>query len=116
MEKYDYLMVCLLALAMVMPVSAATILHYDFEDGIAGAPMNNFPVTQENGTVGTADLSGNGYHMHAWDDYWGPLFSAEGDTPTGAGLSSVHEGHNDGYTLAEGIRACRLSSIILPAG
>jgi len=43
--------------------------------------------------------------MHAWDDYWGPLFSSEGDTPTGTGLSSVHEGHRDGYTLADGIRA-----------
>ncbi|MHC4206070.1 MAG: LamG-like jellyroll fold domain-containing protein [Planctomycetota bacterium] len=83
----------------------ATVLHYDFEDGTAGMPMNDFPVTQENGTVGTADLSGNGYHMHAWDDYWGPLFSAEGDTPSGTGLSSVHDTHRDGYTLADGIRA-----------
>ncbi|MHC4206071.1 MAG: LamG-like jellyroll fold domain-containing protein [Planctomycetota bacterium] len=82
----------------------ATILHYDFEDGTPGVPMNDFPVTQQNGTVGTADLSGNDYHMHAWDDYWGPLFSDEGDTPTGTGLSSVHQSHNDGYTLADGIR------------
>jgi len=82
----------------------ATILHYDFEDGTAGTPMNDFPVTQINGTVGTADLSGNGYDMYAWDDYWGPWFSAEGDTPTGTGLSSVHQSHNDGYTLADGIR------------
>ena len=83
----------------------ATILHYDFEDGTPGVPMNDFPVTQINGTVGTADLSGNGYDMFAWDDYWGPWFSAEGDTPTGAGLSSIHDSHNDGYTLADGIRA-----------
>jgi hypothetical protein len=83
----------------------ATILHYDFEDGTPGVPMNDFPVTQQNGTVGTADLSGNGYHMHAWDDYWGPLFSDEGDTPTGTGLSSFHDSHRDGYTLADGIRA-----------
>jgi len=82
----------------------ATVLHYTFEDGTAGMPMNNYPVTQQNGTVGTADLSGNGYHMHAWDDYWGPMFSAEGDTPTGTGLSSVHDSHRDGYTLADGIR------------
>jgi hypothetical protein len=82
----------------------ATILHYDFEDGTPGVPMNDFPVTQINGTVGTADLSGNGYDMYAWDDYWGPWFSAEGDTPTGTGLSSVHQSHNDGYTLADGIR------------
>jgi hypothetical protein len=83
----------------------ATILHYDFEDGTPGVPMNDFPVTQQNGTVGTADLSGNGYDMYAWDDYWGPWFSTEGDTPTGTGLSSVHQSHNDGYTLADSIRA-----------
>ena len=83
----------------------ATVLHYDFEDGAADMPMNDFPVTNQNGAVGTADLSGNGYDMHAWDDYWGPLFSAEGDTPTGAGLSSLHDTHRDGYTLADGIRA-----------
>ncbi len=82
-----------------------TILQYDFEDGTADMPMNNFPVTQINGTVGTVDISGNGYDMHSWDDYWGPAFSAEGDTPTGMGLSSMHDGHRDGYTLADGIRA-----------
>ncbi|MBE0536647.1 MAG: PEP-CTERM sorting domain-containing protein [Phycisphaerae bacterium] len=83
----------------------ATILHYDFEDGTPETPMNNYPVTQQNGMPGTADLSGNGYAMHAWDDYWGPMFSASGQTPTGAGLSSMHDGHRDGYTLADGIRA-----------
>jgi hypothetical protein len=95
----------LVAVMLVSSVTfGTTVLHYDFEDGTAGMPMNDFPVTQVNGTVGTADLSGNGYHMHAWDDYWGPLFSAEGDTPTGTGLSSVHDSHRDGYTLADGIR------------
>ena len=96
-------------LVVVMLVSnvtfGATVLHYDFEDGTANTPMNDFPVTQQNGTVGTADLSGNGYDMLAWDDYWGPMFSAEGDTPTGTGLSSVHDGHRDGYAPAEGIVA-----------
>lgn len=91
--------------ALVSSVAfGTTILHYDFEDGTPGVPMNDFPVTQQNGTVGTADLSGNGYDMYAWDDYWGPWFSAKGDTPTGTGLSSVHQSHNDGYTLADGIR------------
>ena len=82
----------------------ATVLHYDFEDGTADTPMNDFPVTGVNGTVGTVDLSGNGYDMHAWDDYWGPLFSSAGDTPSGDGLSFYAPGHGDGYTLAEGIR------------
>jgi len=105
MQRLTYPIAPLLALILSVAVPAATILHYDFEDGTPETPMNNFPVTQQNGTVGTVDLSGNGYHMHAWDDYWGPWFSAAGDTPTGTGLSSVHEGHNDGYTLADGIRA-----------
>jgi hypothetical protein len=86
-------------------VYGATVLHYDFEDGTPDTPMNNYPVTQQNGTVGTVDLSGNGYDMHAWDDYWGPMFSSAGDTPSGVGLSSFHDGHRDGYTLADGIRA-----------
>ena len=85
--------------------SAGTVLHYDFEDGTPEAPMNDFPVTQQNGTVGTVDLSGNGYDMLAWDDYWGPMFSAEGDTPTGVGLSSFHDGHRDGYAPQEGLVA-----------
>ncbi|MGD8501090.1 MAG: PEP-CTERM sorting domain-containing protein [Phycisphaerales bacterium] len=83
----------------------ATVLHYDFEDGTPNTPMNDYPVTQQNGVVGTVDLSGNGYDMLAWDDYWGPMFSSEGDTPTGAGLSSFHDGHRDGYAPADGIRA-----------
>jgi hypothetical protein len=82
-----------------------TVLHYDFEDGTPNTPMNDYPVTQQNGVVGTVDLSGNGYDMLAWDDYWGPMFSSEGDTPAGAGLSSFHDGHRDGYAPADGIRA-----------
>jgi len=105
MERLGYLMVCLLALVVVMPVSAATILHYDFEDGAPGAVMNDFPVTGQTALVGSVDLSGNSYDMYAWDDWYGPMFSEEGDTPTGIGLSSVHDGHRDGYTLADGIRA-----------
>jgi hypothetical protein len=96
---------CLMAIAAVCAAaSGTTILHYNFEDGTPEAPMNNYPETQQNGTVGTADLSGNGYHMHAWDDYWGPMFSQLRQTPTGVGLSSMHDGHRDGYTLADGIR------------
>mgnify|MGYP001070366773 CR=1 FL=1 len=85
--------------------SGTTILHYDFEDGTPGAPMNDFPVTQQNGTVGTADLSGNGYDMLAWDDDYGPYFSQLGDTPTGVGLSSYHDGNSDGYCPSPGLVA-----------
>lgn len=97
---------CFVLVMLLSGVTAfgATVLHYDFEDGTADTPMNDFPVTGVNGTVGTVDLSGNGYDMHAWDDYWGPLFSSAGDTPSGDGLSFYAPGHGDGYTLAEGIR------------
>ncbi len=99
------LAICLTAfLAICACAQAATVLHYNFEDGTPNTPMNNYPETQQNGAIGTADLSGNGYHMHAWDDYWGPMFSQLRQTPTGVGLSAMHDGHRDGYTLADGIR------------
>ena len=79
---------------------AATVAHWDFEGGIPGASM------AQGGTGGVPavpDLSGNGYTMYAWDDYWGPEWSALGDTPTGVGLSSQHSGHDDGYVFAPGL-------------
>ena len=92
------------ALMLVSNVAlGTTVLHYDFEDGTPNTPMNDFPITQQNGTVGTVDLSGNDYHMYAWDDYYGPMFSSEGDTPSGVGLSSFYDGHRDGYAWAEGL-------------
>lgn len=103
MEKLDYVLMSVLALVMAMPVSAATILHYDFEDGTPNTPMNPNPLETNTGLVGSVDLSGNGYDMLAWNDYYGPLFSAEGDTPTGVGLSSVYDRHRDGYCPAAGL-------------
>jgi len=85
----------ILLAGMISPLNAATLLHYDFEDGTAGAPMNSTPLT---GQVGSADLSGNGHHMLAWDVTYGPSFSAQGDTPSGQGLSCRYNGSQDGYT------------------
>ncbi|MHC4559483.1 MAG: LamG-like jellyroll fold domain-containing protein [Planctomycetota bacterium] len=81
-----------------------TVLHYDFEDGTPNTPMNPNPEDTNTGLIGTVDLSGNDYHMYAWNDYFGPMFSSEGDTPSGVGLSSFHDGHRDGYAWAEGLR------------
>jgi hypothetical protein len=83
----------------------ATVLHYDFEDGTPNTPMNPNPGETNTGLIGSVDLSGNGYDMLAWNDYYGPLFSAEGDTPTGMGLSSAHDRHRDGYCPAAGLVA-----------
>jgi alpha-N-arabinofuranosidase len=58
--------------------------------------MNN---TGSTGQIGSHDLSGNGHHMRAYDVTYGPSFSSPGDTPTGAGLSSRHNGSQDGYTI-----------------
>jgi len=65
--------------------------------------MNPNPGDTNTGLIGSVDISGNSHHMYAWNDYWGPMFSSEGDTPSGVGLSSFHDGHRDGYAWAEGL-------------
>lgn len=47
--------------------------------------------------IGSLDVSGNNRHMYAWDATYGPSFSALRDTATGIGLSSRHNGGQDGY-------------------
>lgn len=74
-------------------VSAATVAYWNFDQGVDGQAFSvNPPV----------DLSGNGNLMYGYDDYWGPHYSAVTIHPQG--LSSRHDGHNDGYTLT-GINA-----------
>lgn len=82
----------------VTPAQGPTIALWNFEDGIPGVPMNDTGETQQ---VGSADLSVNGFDMYAWDDTYGPSFSAEGETPGGSGLSARFGGGQDGYILAE---------------
>ncbi|MBN1818810.1 MAG: LamG domain-containing protein [Sedimentisphaerales bacterium] len=89
--------VILSVLFVAAGLHAGTIAHWNFEDGTPDTPMNSTGTT---GQIGTADISGNGHDMYAWDDYWGPMFSSAGETPTGFGLSSEHDGHRDGYTLS----------------
>jgi hypothetical protein len=89
-------------LALCMSAHAATIAYWNFEDGTPDVAMNPTTTT---GQIGTHDISGNGRHMYAWDNYYGPLFSSLRDTPTGIGLSSRHDGHRDGYCFDAGLVA-----------
>ncbi len=73
-----------------------TIAHWNFEDGTPGAVLNDTGLVQQ---VGTTDVSGNGFDLYAWDDTYGPSFSLEGQTPSGAGLSGRFNGTQDGYTI-----------------
>ena len=82
------------------PLQGPTVAHWNFEDGTAGALMNDTGSTAQ---VGSVDLSVNGFDMYAWDDSYGPSFSAEGETPTGSGLSARFDGGQDGYTMAESL-------------
>lgn len=86
-------MVFAFMLMVTIPLSAATILYYNFEDGTPGVAMNG---TGTNGQIGSLDISGNNRHMYAWNTIAGPWFSALHDTPTGIGLSSKHNAQ-DGY-------------------
>lgn len=79
----------------VVPEAGGTIGFWTFEDGSPGALMNDTGLTAQTGSV---DLSGNDFHMYAWDDVYGPSFSLEGQTPTGVGLSCRCDGGQDGYT------------------
>jgi hypothetical protein len=92
---------CVLAICVAIPASAATILYYNFEDGTPGVPMNQTGTT---GQIGSMDISGNNRHMYAWDTTYGPWFSALHDTATGIGLSSKHNAQ-DGYCFDPGLVA-----------
>lgn len=92
------------ALLICLPASAATVLHYNCDQGTPGELIN--PGTAA--AVGVPDLSGNGYDMWAWASATqnnGPRFSQEGESWNGQGLSLVFSGGQDGYTTAEGINS-----------
>lgn len=50
------------------------------------------------GQVGSEDVSGNDFHMYAFNAANSPSFSQEGQTPSGAGLAARFDGGQDGYT------------------
>ncbi|MBN2064536.1 MAG: DUF1080 domain-containing protein [Sedimentisphaerales bacterium] len=74
-------------------LSAATVLHWNFEDGTPGTEAYGTYF----GRVGSLDLSGNGYGFYAWNADNGPSFSALGNSPDGQGMSVVFDGTEDGY-------------------
>jgi alpha-N-arabinofuranosidase len=91
--------------AWSVTAGAATVAWWDFDSAVTGSPvpLGSWARGGSGGVPAIPDLSGNGYTMLAWDDYWGPEWSALGDTPTGTGFSSQHAGHDDGYVPATGL-------------
>ncbi len=75
---------------------AATIAHWDFEDGVDGVAFSAMPAQ------GSVDIA-NGIVMFGYDSTWGPAFSS--DTLDGFGLCSRHNGSQDGYTVDAAINA-----------
>jgi len=98
MRTINIFILMTVALLCSLPVSAATVAYWNFEDGVAGQLFCDAgeegsltPV----GTTGSYDAA-NGYLMLGYDNYYGPSFSD--DTPFGWGLS-MHclDNHQDGY-------------------
>jgi hypothetical protein len=78
-------------LAIPTLARAATMAHWNFNQGATGS---NFDVPAG---IPVQDLSGNGNLMFGFQTF-SPVYSAAGDTPNGAGLSSTHNGGQDGFT------------------
>lgn len=108
MRKIHILILMTAALMLSVPVSAATVLHYDCDTdmngnpGVPGARIN----TGTSAAAGIPDLSGNGYDMWGWASSTAnnsPAFSPAGETPNDTGLSADFVGGNwDGYTGSGG--------------
>lgn len=78
----------------VTPDAEGVIGYWNFADGTPGTLMNNTGSPQ----VGSIDLSGNDYQMYALNSVDSPVFSSEGQTPSGVGLSARYDGDEDSYT------------------
>lgn len=84
-----------------LPISAATVVYWTFEDGVAGqmfCDADEEGSTTPTGSTGSFDVA-NGILMRGWNNYYGPSFSD--DTPFGWGLSMYCNGHQDGYVNDE---------------
>ena len=95
MYKKNVILSALLAMIISLPLSAATVALWDFEDGVAGQAFT--PTGAANGSGGSADLV-NGVMMYGWDDYNGPYFTD--DTPYGISMDNA-DNHQDGYVPDE---------------
>lgn len=95
--KSRIIIMMLLAFLISLPVSAATLLQYNFETDMAGNPGAAGAIINGTGDPNPAipDLSGNGNDMWIWRDS-SVAFSA--DTADGSGLSAEFFGNQDGYT------------------
>jgi hypothetical protein len=71
----------------LLAANAATVAHWNFDGGTAGTAFSDLPVV---------DNSGNGNTMLGFSSQWGPSYSTL--VPNGGGLSSGHNGSQDGYT------------------
>lgn len=93
------------------PYSDETIAHWNFEDGAPGTALPNTSEGANPGVVGTADLSVHGNDLMAWNSANAPMFSSAGQTPSGAGLSAVFAGAQDGYTTGANVAGIDLRGI-----
>ena len=94
--KIKVLFMMLLAVIVSLPVSAATVLQYDFETdmdgnpGVDGALLN----PSDSPAASVPDISGNGNHMWIWND---KDISYSADTIDGTGLSANLNNYDEGY-------------------
>lgn len=73
---------------------AATLAHWNFEDGVAGQAFT--PAGDPDGSGGSVDLD-NGIVMYGFNDYFGPSFTASAP-PNGDSLAmDCADSHQDAY-------------------
>ncbi len=101
MYKKNVILSVFLAMFISLPLSAATVAHWTFEDGVPGEPFTDSEAGEADGSGGSVDLIG-GYLMRGWSDYYGPYFSD--NTPWGSFVAmSNADNHQDGYCTDEAI-------------
>jgi hypothetical protein len=79
-------------LLLALPSHAATIAHWDFEDGTAGQSFT--PDGDPNGSGGSVDTA-SGILMRGWNTSFGPSFTAS-TAPNGGSLA-MRNNSQDGY-------------------
>lgn len=104
LNKPQLAMVGFLAVGMVASAQTlsaqTTFAYWNFDQGAPGEPFSN----ADGATLDVEDQSGNGFWLSGWNSQFGPSFSQLGDTPSGTGLSSRHNGQ-DAFTGALGNEA-----------
>lgn len=94
--KANTLKFCLVLLALSgMSAYAATVAHWDFEEGTPGMSFA--------AAGGAEDITGNGNTMSGYSDWWGPSFYA--GSPTSNISARFADNHQDGYTDAKPVNS-----------